>query len=84
MRAMPTARARATELVSQALCTSGWRIRYLAPPQDIVDRACDILVKRGVIRAKTLTFYPPVGGQSVLLPMQRGTIQGFEYVNPYR
>jgi len=64
------------------LCTSGWRIRYLAPPQVIVDRACDLLVKRGVIAAKTLTFYPAVGGQSVLLPMQRGTIQGFEYVNP--
>ena len=43
------------------LCTSGWRIRYLAPPQDIVDRACDLLVKRGVIPAKTLTFYPAVG-----------------------
>ena len=65
------------------LCTSGWRIRYLAPPQDIVDRACDLLVKRGAISAKTLTFYPAVGGQSVLLPMQRGAIQGFEYVNPY-
>jgi TRAP-type mannitol/chloroaromatic compound transport system substrate-binding protein len=65
------------------LCTSGWRIRYLAPPQDIVDRSCDLLVKRGVISARTLTFYPPVGGQSVLLPMQRGTIQGFEYVSPY-
>jgi hypothetical protein len=65
------------------LCSSGWKIRYLAPPQDIVDRACDLLVKRGVIPAKTLTFYPPVGGQSVLLPMQRGIIQGFEYVNPY-
>ena len=65
------------------LCTSGWRIRYLAPPQDIVDRACDLLVKRGVIPSKTLTFYPPVGGQSVLLPMQRGTIQGFEYVTPF-
>jgi len=65
------------------LCTSGWRIRYLAPPQDIVDRACDLLVKRGFIAAKTLTFYPPVGGQSVLLPMQRRTIQGFEYVNPF-
>ena len=65
------------------LCTSGWRIRYLAPPQDIVDRACDLLVKRGVIPAKTLAFYPPVGGQSVLMPMQRRTIQGFEYVNPY-
>ncbi len=65
------------------LCTSGWRIRYLAPPQDIVDRACDLLLKRGDIVAKLLAFYPPVGGQSVLLPMQRGTIQGFEYVNPY-
>ncbi len=65
------------------LCTSGWRIRYLAPPQDVVDRACDLLAKRGVIPAKTLTFYPAVGGQSVLLPMQRRTIQGFEYVNPY-
>ena len=65
------------------LCTSGWRIRYLAPPQDVVDRACDILVKRGVIPSKTLAFYPAVGGQSVLLPMQRNTIQGFEYVNPY-
>ncbi|HQR12405.1 MAG TPA: hypothetical protein PLW68_13855 [Casimicrobiaceae bacterium] len=65
------------------LCSSGWRIRYLAPPQDVVDRACDLLVKRGAIPAKTLTFYPPVGGQSVLLPMQRGVIQGFEYVNPY-
>jgi hypothetical protein len=65
------------------LCTSGWKIRYLAPPQDIVDRACDLLVKRGVLPSKTLTFYPPVGGQSVLLPMQRRTIQGFEYVNPF-
>lgn len=65
------------------LCTSGWRIRYLSPPQLIVDRACDILVKKGVIAAKTLLFYPAVGGQSVLLPMQRRTIQGFEFINPY-
>lgn len=86
----PDCHAGDTECISQGngiglagLCTSGWKIRYLAPPQDIVDRACDLLVKRGVIAAKTLTFYPPVGGQSVLLPMQRGTIQGFEYVNPY-
>lgn len=64
------------------LCSSGWRIRYLAPPQHIVDRACDLLVKRGAIPAKTLTFYPAVGGQSVLLPVQRRTIQGFEYVTP--
>ena len=64
------------------LCTSGWRIRYLSPPEDIVNRACDLLVQRGAIPRKTLQFYPAIGGQSVLLPMQRGTIQGFEYVNP--
>jgi hypothetical protein len=64
------------------LCTSGWRIRYLSPPEDIVSRACDLLVQRGVIKAKTLQFYPAVGGQSVLLPMQTRTIQGFEFITP--
>ena len=64
------------------LCTSAWRIRYLSPPEDILSRACDILVQRGIIPSKTLAFYPAVGGQSVLLPMQKGTIQGFEFVTP--
>jgi hypothetical protein len=64
------------------LCTSGWRIRYLSPPEDVVSRACDLLVQRGIIPAKTLLFYPAVGGQSVLLPMQKGTIQGFEFITP--
>jgi hypothetical protein len=86
----PDCHAGDTECLSQGngiglagLCTSGWRIRYLSPPQDIVDRACDLLVERGVIPSKTLAFYPAVGGQSVLLPMQRATIQGFEYVSPF-
>ena len=60
------------------LCTSGWRIRYLSPPENIVSRACDLLMQRGAIPAKTLQFYPAVGGQSVLLPMQTRTIQGFD------
>lgn len=64
------------------MCTSGWRIRYLSPSQDIVDRACDMLVERGTIKQKTLVYYPAVGGQPVLVPMQTGTIQGFEYINP--
>jgi hypothetical protein len=64
------------------LCTSGWRIRYLSPPEDILSRACDMLVQRGVITSKSLQFYPAVGGQSVLLPMQRNTIQGFEFITP--
>jgi hypothetical protein len=86
----PDCRAGDAECLSQGqgiglngLCQSGWRIRYLAPPQHIVDRACEQLVKRGAIAAKTLSFYPAVGGQSVLLPMQKGTIQGFEFVTPY-
>ena len=64
------------------LCVSGWRIRYLSPPEDVLRRACDMLVKQGVIPAMTLTFYPAVGGQSVLLPMQKRVIQGFEFVTP--
>lgn len=64
------------------LCTSGWRIRYLSPPQDVLDRACDILLERGTIKEKTLAYYPAVGGQPVLVPMQTATIQGFEYINP--
>jgi hypothetical protein len=64
------------------LCTSGWRIRYLSPPEDVVSRACDLLVERRMIPAKTLVFYPAVGGQSVLLPMQKATIQGFEFITP--
>jgi hypothetical protein len=64
------------------LCASGWRIRYLAPPEDVLSLACDMLVKQGTIKAKTLTFYPAVGGQSVLLPMQKSAIQGFEFITP--
>ena len=64
------------------LCTSGWRIRYLPPPEDVLAGACNLLVKQGTIPAKTLTFYPAVGGQSVLVPMQKGVIQGFEFITP--
>ena len=64
------------------LCTSGWRIRYLSPPEDVLRHACDMLVKQGAIPAKTLVFYPAVGGQSVLLPMQKGVIQGLEFITP--
>ena len=63
-------------------CASGWRIRYLSPPEDVLSGACDMLVKQGAITAKTLKFYPAVGGQSVLLPMQAGVIQGFEFITP--
>ncbi|MBM4200950.1 MAG: hypothetical protein FJ189_06650, partial [Gammaproteobacteria bacterium] len=66
----------------EGICTSGWAIRYLEAPQDTLDAACDILVERGVIPKQTLLFYPPVGGQSVLIPSQRRAIQGFEFTVP--
>jgi hypothetical protein len=46
------------------LCASGWRIRYLSPPEDVLSGACDMLVKQGAIPAKTLSFYPAVGAAS--------------------
>lgn len=66
----------------EGLCTTDWRIRFLDAPQDILDIACDLLVERGVISEQTLQFYPPVGGESVLLPMQRRAAQGFEFTVP--
>ena len=66
----------------EGICTSGWAIRYLEAPQDTLGAACDILVERGIIPEQTLLFYPPVGGQSVLIPSQRRAIQGFEFTVP--
>lgn len=66
----------------EGLCTSGWRLRYLNEPEEVLDIACNLLVDRQVIPERTLTFFPPVGGQSVLLPMQRRVIQGFEFTVP--
>ena len=63
----------------EGICTSGWAIRYLEAPQDTLAAACGILVERGIIPEQTLLFYPPVGGQSVLIPSQRRAIQGFEF-----
>lgn len=61
------------------LCESGWTIRYLAPAETILKEfACP-----GVSGASTtLGFYPAVGGQSVLKPLQAGLANGFEFVSP--
>lgn len=66
----------------EGICTSGWRLRYLNEPEEVLDRACSLLVDRNVIDEQTLTFFPSVGGQSVLIPMQRRIIQGFEFTVP--
>jgi len=64
------------------LCQSGWELRFLDAPGEVLNLTCDRLVARGIIPEKKLTFYPPVGGESVLKPMQNRTIQGFEFVTP--
>lgn len=64
------------------LCQSNWTIRFLKAPGDVLSLACDRLVDRGVIPSKALSFYPAVGGEPVLEPMQRRDIHGFEFVTP--
>ena len=81
-RAMPNASSRATASAWPASARRVGAFAISSPPEDIVSRACDLLVQRGIITAKTLQFYPAVGGQSVLLPMQTRTIQGFEFITP--
>ncbi len=81
-RETPNVKNRAMESAWRAFARRAGELRYLSPPEDILSRACDMLVQRGVIPSKTLQFYPAVGGQSVLFPMQRNTIQGFEFITP--
>jgi len=61
------------------LCRSGWELRFLDAPGEVLNLTCDMLVGP----EKKLTFYPPVGGESVLTPMQNRTIQGFEFITPF-
>jgi hypothetical protein len=81
-RGDPECRRQGDGIGLEGICTSGWAIRYLDAPQFTLDAACDLLVEGGFISKKTLRFYPPVGGQSVLIPMQRRAIDGFEFTVP--
>merc|ERR1719401_2040164 len=47
------------------LCQSNWTLRFLDTPGEVLNLTCDRLVNRGVISFKNLSFYPPVGGESV-------------------
>jgi hypothetical protein len=64
------------------LCQSNWTLRFLDTPGEVLNLTCNRLVDRGVIPSRNLSFYPPVGGESVLEPMQRREIDGFEFVTP--
>ena len=65
------------------LCTSGWEIRFLDAPGQVINVTCHLLKENGVIENVDLEFYPPVGGESVLKPAQNRDIQGFEFITPF-
>jgi hypothetical protein len=66
------------------LCQAGWTFRYLPPAQNVLDRACDNLVARHVIQAKSIHFIAAVpGGGSLVSAVKRGQLQAFEFASPY-
>ncbi len=65
------------------LCQQRWTLRYLPPGQDVLDKACDLLVAWRVIRAKNIRFVAAVpGGGSLVEAVRSGQLQGFEYATP--
>lgn len=66
------------------LCQAGWTFRYLPPAQNVLDRACDNLVKRHVIQEKKIAFIAAVpGGGSLVSALRSGQIQAFEFASPW-
>jgi TRAP-type mannitol/chloroaromatic compound transport system substrate-binding protein len=65
------------------LCQQSWTLRYLPPGQDVIDKACDLLVATRQIRAKNLRFIAAIpGGGSLVQSVKSGQLQGFEYATP--
>ena len=65
------------------LCQRHWTLRYLPPGEDVLNRACDLLVEDGRIPVKNISFIEAVpGGGSLLQAVLSGTIQGLEFATP--
>jgi TRAP-type mannitol/chloroaromatic compound transport system substrate-binding protein len=65
------------------LCQQAWTLRYLPPAQDVLDKACDLLVAYHEIRVKRLRFVQAIpGGGSLVEAVKNGQLQGFEYATP--
>lgn len=69
-----------------AMCDEDWILRYLFPSDG--DNGAPTFVpgvfKQACINlGKDTTFYPAVGGQNPLTPLQFGAIRAFEFVTPY-
>jgi TRAP-type mannitol/chloroaromatic compound transport system substrate-binding protein len=65
------------------LCQEPWKLRYLPPGENVLGRACDDLVARGVIPAKNISFIAAIpGGGSLVNAVKIGELQGFEFATP--
>jgi TRAP-type mannitol/chloroaromatic compound transport system substrate-binding protein len=65
------------------LCQQHWTLRYLPPGQDVLDKACDLLVAYGVIPAKNIKFVAAIpGGGSLVDAVKSGQLHGFEFATP--
>ncbi len=59
------------------LCQQPWRIRYLPPAQDVLERACSAM------GPSTLSFVQAIpGGGSLITALRSGKISGFEFATP--
>ncbi|MBN2515740.1 MAG: hypothetical protein JXC33_06870 [Deltaproteobacteria bacterium] len=66
----------------KGLCQEKWTFRYLPPAQYVLDRACDNLVKAGVIPKKNIDFVTAVAGGKIVEEINAGNVQAFEFATP--
>lgn len=67
----------------EGFCQQPWRLRYLPPGENVLGRACDGLVARGVIPAKNISFIAAIpGGGSLVNAVKIGQLEGFEFATP--
>jgi TRAP-type mannitol/chloroaromatic compound transport system substrate-binding protein len=66
----------------KGLCQEKWTFRYLPPAQYVLERACDNLVKDGVIPKKNINFVTAVAGGQIVKEIKAGNVQAFEFATP--
>lgn len=66
----------------KGLCQEKWTFRYLPPAQYVLERACDNLVKKGVIPKKNIKFVTAVAGGKIVEEIKAGNVQAFEFATP--
>jgi TRAP-type mannitol/chloroaromatic compound transport system substrate-binding protein len=67
----------------EGFCQRPWKLRYLPPGENVLNKACDDLVARGEIPAKNISFIAAIpGGGSLVDAVKTGQLQGFEFATP--